>query len=64
MLAGLTKDTQKVPLSLHHQDIIPSHDESSMRRWLFYPMGVAKKLHHFLQPLQGNASITEGLRCP
>jgi hypothetical protein len=64
MLAGMAEDTHKVTIGLHHQDIIPSYDESSLRQWLSYPMGVAKKLYDFPQTLQGDASITEDLRCP
>ena len=64
MPAGMAEDMHKVPLRLHHQDVLPCHDESRVRQWLFEPMGVAKKLYHFPQPLEGDASITEELRCP
>jgi hypothetical protein len=64
MPAGMAEDTQKVLLSLHDQDLIPHHDESSVCQWLCHPMGVAQKLHNVPQPLQGDASITEELRCP
>jgi hypothetical protein len=64
MPARIAQDTHKIPLSLHEQDIIPGDDKSSLCQGLRHPMGVAEKLHNFPQSLEGDASITEELRCP